>query len=141
MEEIWKPIKEYEDLYEVSNLGRIKSKDRITRNGKSNYCIKKGKILKIGSNSLGYAIIGLWKDKKQRFFQVHRIVAETFIKNSENKKEVNHKDGNKRNNNIENLEWVTRSENVKHAIKHGLLIIKGNKTGRKRSIKMSQQGR
>lgn len=113
MEETWKDIEGYEGLYQVSTLGRIKS-------------LKCGrqKILKLGSNPVGYSIIGLWKDRKQRFFPVHRLVALAFIQKAENKLEVNHIDGNKQNNNINNLEWVTRSENMKHAIKSGLLIIK-----------------
>jgi len=123
MKEEWKPIKRYETLYEISSFGRVKSKDRFTRNGTSGGYIRKGKILKLGSNPAGYAIIGLHKNNKQKFFPVHRLVAQAFIPNPENKPQINHIDGNKRNNNICNLEWATRSENMKHAVKTGLLIM------------------
>lgn len=121
IDEKWKNISNYEGLYQISSFGRVKS-------------LKCGrqKILKLGSNPLGYSIIGLWKDKKQKFFPVHRIVATTFISNPKNKPEVNHIDGNKKNNNIDNLEWVTKSENMKHAIRTGLLVIK-------RSIQIPKQ--
>lgn len=128
MEEEWKDIKGYEGMYQISTLGRIKS-----------FKCNRKRILKIGSNPLGYVIIGLWKDNKEKFYQVHRIVAETFIENVDNKKEVNHIDGNKRNNSIENLEWVTRSENMKHAIKNKLLVIDRNKCKNKRKMKSIQQ--
>ena len=124
--EIWKDIDGYEGLYQVSSLGRIKS-----------YKCKKEKILKLGSNPLGYSIIGLWKNRKQKFYPVHRLVANTFITNKHNKREVNHIDGNKKNNNVTNLEWATRSENMKHAVNKGLLVIKGNKIEPKKIEQLS----
>lgn len=111
--EIWKDIKGYEGLYKVSNFGRIKS-----------FYHNKEKILILGSNSSGYAIVGLWKNGTEKFYSVHRIVAIHFIPNCQNKFEVNHIDGNKKNNNVENLEWVSKSENMKHAVNTGLLHIK-----------------
>lgn len=107
MLEIWRDIKNYEGIYEVSNLGRIKS---ISRNG----TIKENRILK-PNKVMGYSQIVLYKNNKREYKKIHRLVAETFIPNLENKREVNHKDGNKTNNCVDNLEWVTTSENQLHS--------------------------
>jgi len=107
MLEIWRDIKNYEGIYEVSKLGRIKS---ISRNG----TIKENRILK-PNKVMGYSQIVLYKNNKREYKKIHRLVAETFIPNLENKREVNHKDGNKTNNCVDNLEWVTTSENQLHS--------------------------
>lgn len=108
--EIWKPIFGYN--YEVSSLGRI-------RNASNN------KILSLfDKNRMGYYRVILFKEHKRKRFFIHRLVAETFLENLENKPQVNHKDGNKQNNNVENLEWVSQSENMKHSY----YVLK-NKTG------------
>ena len=117
MQEVWKDIKGYEGLYQVSNLGRARSLDRYVRNGTSNKNIKRGKILKPCATRDGYLQLNLIKNKKKKVSTVHRLVAKAFIVNFENKPCVNHIDGNKQNNNVENLEWVTYSENTIHAIK------------------------
>ena len=100
MEEIWKDKKDYEGHYQVSNCGRVKS-------------IKFGKerILKPLTNSFGYLFVELCKDGKVKAFTVHRLVAEAFIPNLNNYKEVNHKDENKTNNVVTNLEWCDRKYN------------------------------
>jgi hypothetical protein len=108
MTEIWKPIKKYESLYYVSNLGRIKSSHY------KNERILKQFIIK------GYYYINLSKDNKVKKYRVNRLVAEAFICNQNNKSQVNHKDGIKEDNNINNLEWMTGSENQKHAFEIGL---------------------
>lgn len=104
MEEIWKNIKGYEDLYQVSNKGRVKS----LKFGKE-------KIMKFRIGS-GYCKLGLNKDKKQKQFRVHRLVAEAFLPNENKFPVVNHKDRNRSNNNVENLEWCTQLDNMIHKI-------------------------
>ena len=122
--EIWKPIENYEGLYEVSNLGRVRSIDRIIimkhRNGCNATHYYKGKILATRKNNSGYLKVDLIKDKKAKTFFVHRLVAIAFISNVENKPQVNHIDGNKENNTIENIEWCDAFENQQHALNIGL---------------------
>lgn len=110
MKEIWKDIKGYEGLYQISDLGRIYS---IARKN------TKGGILK-GSKRNGYKTVVLWKNGKYKTYQIHRLVAENFIVNHKNKETVNHKNGIKTDNRAENLEWATQSENIIHAWKTGL---------------------
>ena len=112
IKEIWKDIPNYENSYQVSNLGRVKS-----LGNKSNH--KKEIILK-QSNIMKYQCVSLRKNNKTKMFKVHRLVAKTFIPNLSNYPQVNHKDGNKLNNKVQNLEWCTASENIKHAFKIGL---------------------
>lgn len=117
--EIWKPIAGYEGLYEVSSSGRVRSLGRYVNHGKHQYW-RCGRIRK-PYNTDGYISVSLNKDSKCITYQVHRLVAEAFIPNPDHKEQVNHIDGCKTNNNVENLEWVTRSENVIHAIHSGLI--------------------
>lgn len=112
--EIWKDIKGYKGLYQVSNLGRIKS-------------IKKEYIFKENKNGNGYRIVTLTKNKIEKSFSVHQLVANHFIPNSNNLPQVNHKDGNKMNNDVDNLEWCTQSDNMKHAYLNKLEIKNGKK--------------
>lgn len=111
MQEIWKDVVGYEGMYKVSNLGNIISVRR-------NY--KKGIWYITPFDNGGYLRVSLVVNNKRTNLLVHRIVAEAFIPNPENKDSVNHIDGCKTNNTVENLEWVTKSENIKHAIKIGL---------------------
>lgn len=103
--EEWKEVVGYEGLYKVSNSGKVKS-----------FKYGKEKILKLKPNKNGYIYVKLTKDDISKTFRVHRLVANAFINNAENKKEVNHKDGNLTNNNVKNLEWVTRKENMNHSV-------------------------
>jgi len=105
--EIWKPVVGYEGLYEVSNLGRVKS---LPRNG----TIRQERVLRENVKRSGYVNIVLRKNGKPRTFRLHRLVARAFIQNPENKPQVNHKNGDKRDNRAINLEWTTVSENLKH---------------------------
>lgn len=117
MEE-WKNIEGYEGLYQVSNYGNIRSLDKTVNDyrGKEARTIK-GKLLKPFDSGNGYLVISLHRNGKRKNFYVHRLVAIHFVKNTDNKKVVNHKDHNKSNNNAENLEWVTIKENVSHSVR------------------------
>lgn len=104
--EIWKPIKGYEN-YSVSSLGNFKNSD--------------GRLLKKNLTQKGYYHITLCKNRIPKTFKAHRLVAASFLDNPLNKETVNHKNGIKTDNNISNLEWNTHTENVRHAVKTGLL--------------------
>jgi hypothetical protein len=120
--EIWKDIVGYEGLYQVSDLGRVRSLDRIIKGNKGSEYLKKGKILKQTFNLKKYSQVNLSKYGVDYHKRVHRLVAETFIPNPEMKPQVNHIDGNKNNNHVINLEWNTESENVIHAYRLGLNV-------------------
>lgn len=104
--EVWRDIKGFEGRYQVSNLGRVKSLARRM--------VVKDRILKPFGNNKGYKCVHLWNIQYKEPL-VHRLVAEAFIPNPSNKKEVNHKDGNPLNNKVENLEWVSHRENMLHS--------------------------
>lgn len=105
-------IKDYEGIYEISNYGRVKSLSRLIKN--SNNRITKEKILKATYDKDKYLSIGLSKEGKTKTFKVHRLVAEAFIPNKENKRTVNHINGNKEDNRVDNLEWSTDREQMVH---------------------------
>ncbi len=113
IKELWKDVIDYEGLYKVSNIGRVRSVERYVKQHRGQQ-LKKGKILKLGIDRGGYVTVKLSKDNKGRRPTVHRLVSQAFITNPDNKPEVNHIDGNKSNNHVYNLEWCTRSENMKH---------------------------
>lgn len=117
--EIWKDIKNYEGFYQVSNLGRIRSLDRIiikkNKYGDISEFHWQGQIMTPCKNESPYYVIHLKKNNMRKRFYIHRLVAEAFIENIYNKNVVNHIDHNKHNNTVENLEWVTTKENVNHS--------------------------
>ena len=117
--EIWKSIPKYEGYYEASNFGRIKSIPRKVRNGRG-YKITKEKILKPSLNEWRYEEVNLSVNGKHRSQRVNRLIALTFIPNPDNLPQVNHKDGIKTNNNVENLEWCNASYNMLHCHANGL---------------------
>lgn len=119
MVEIWKTIKENPN-YMVSNLGRIKSLDHYVSNGKGTRMVK-GKVFTGAINRYGYINIHIVVNGKEKNIRLNRLIAQTFIPNPHHKEQVNHLNGNKSDNRVENLEWATRSENGKHAYKMGLL--------------------
>lgn len=122
MIEIWKDIKGLEGLYQISNLGRVKSLPKLVNSvmSKTSKRKTKEKILKPAIGTHGYLRFHLQVNYKAHHCLLHRLMAEAFIWNPENLEQVNHKDGNKLNNSIDNLEWVTRSENAIHSFKMGL---------------------
>lgn len=112
MEE-YKDIKGFEGLYQVSNHGNVRSVDRTDKNNH----FWKGHLMPLCDNGKGYVIVGLWKDNQQYMKQVHRLVAEAFIPNPENKPCVNHKDENPTNNKVSNLEWCSYEYNNNYGTK------------------------
>ncbi len=106
-QEVWRDIPGYKGLYQVSNFGRIKS-------------LKRNRIIKQQVQNGGYKLIHLYSNSKRKALTVHRLVALSFISNPQNKPHINHKDCDKSNNWLDNLEWVTPSENMQHAFKNGL---------------------
>lgn len=105
MKEVWKDIEDYEGLYQVSNFGRVKR-------------VETGRILKGCKNTDGYHRVILYKNSVSSTKTIHRLVAQAFIPNPENKSDVNHIDEDKANNNVNNLEWSTRKENINHGTRN-----------------------
>lgn len=118
--EIWEYVPDYEGIYQASTLGRIRSLDRYTNHRHGGKTFVKGMMLKQHISNSGYYRISLHKKCVEKQHSVHRLVLLTFIMNPKNKRTVNHKDGNKLNNKLENLEWATYSENELHAYRIGL---------------------
>ena len=101
MKEIWKDIKGYEGLYQISNFGNIKS-------------LRTNKLVKAFKNTKGYCQVSLWNNNVKKMFVVHRLVAQEFIPNPNNLLQVNHKDEDKKNNNVDNLEWCSVKYNCNY---------------------------
>lgn len=112
MKEIWKDIEGYEGKYQISNFGRVKS-----LNYKRANCQK---VLKECVGSKGYLSACLCKNGIAKYYLIHRLVAKSFLDNPKKYPEINHLDGNKQNNKVNNLEWCTRKQNVEHSIKNKL---------------------
>lgn len=127
--EIWKDIKDFEEIYQVSSAGRIKSLERIVKDYMhKNGMHRKERILAQGTNKFGYKKVCLSKDNKKYHKQVHRLVAEAFIPNPNNFPIINHKDENKTNNNVSNLEWCTYQYNHAYNNLHLRIAAKTKKT-------------
>ena len=111
-QEQWKPIQEFNGEYEVSNLGRVRSMKQ--------YGGQIGRIMPQTKQHHGYHAVMFWMNNKAYCRKVHRLVAEAFIPNPDNLKEVNHIDGNHDNNQVSNLEWITHQANVQHSFDTGI---------------------
>lgn len=128
MEEIWKDIQGYEGIYQVSNLGNVKSLNYRNRGYAQNLVPK--------TNNKGRLWVELAKNRIKKPFQISRLVAETFVENPEKLPIVNHKDENPKNNRVDNLEWCTLSYNVRYSIKrHPERTRKGIQTGKRNCIR------
>jgi tRNA A37 threonylcarbamoyladenosine biosynthesis protein TsaE len=110
--EIWKDIAGFGGLYQISSCGNVRN-------------TKRSRPVRLYVNDNGYCIVGLYDKSagKHKHYRIHRLVAEAFIPNAEQKRTVNHKDGDKQNNAVENLEWSTHKENINHAHKIGLITV------------------
>lgn len=115
MEEIWKDVVGYESQYEVSNLGRVKSNGFFYQAENNITCAISPRILKQRLNNDGYPVVGLKKNKKNKTLRVHRLMAIAFLPNPENKTQVNHKNGIRHDCTLENIEWNTPQENIRHS--------------------------
>ena len=117
MKEEWRTIPDW-NLYEISNLGNLRSKDRIIRNNNGEY-LRKGRVLKTVDDKHGYKTFRFTQNGRQQSIKIHRLVAQVFIPNPENKPCVNHLDNNPANNHVDNLEWCTMQENTDWMIAQG----------------------
>ena len=117
MGEVWKCIIGYEDLYEISNYGNVRSLDKCFLDKEGKVYRREGVHLKPARNKYGYLQVSLSTSNKQSSHTIHTLVTRMFIDNPENKPTVNHKDGDKLNNHYSNLEWATKSEQAIHSLK------------------------
>ncbi len=115
MEEVWKPIPGFEGYYEASNMGNIRSLDRFTKNRWGSCTFHKSQLMKCRIVKNGYAHVKLTKDGNKFEPLVHRIIADMFIPNPDNLPQINHKNGDKSDNRVSNLEWCTSSQNQLHS--------------------------
>lgn len=113
--EIWKPVVGYEGLYEISNIGRVKSLEKTVNTFGGHTLRRKERFLRPQEFTTGYYFVILCDNTQRKHCSIHRLVADAFIPNPEKKPDVNHKDFNRKNNLVENLEWVTKRENIVHA--------------------------
>lgn len=128
--EKWRPVLNYEGFYEVGNLGNVKSLSRLTKGRWGNMKLSPGRILKPGKLKLGYLRVDLSKNGETSHKLVHRLVAEAFIKPLNGRDCINHKDSDRANNAVENLEWCTHRENTAHAISMGRMRFPDDKARR-----------
>lgn len=134
--ETWKAVVGYEGLYDVSDTGKVRSLERLTSAGRRGI----GRELRQYLLPCGYFEVLLSNDGKIKHKRVHRLVADAFCEKTDGRNEVNHIDGNKQNNSADNLEWVTRSENVKHAYRNGLQKKHKKRKGTERCLSKRWKG-
>ena len=132
-EEIWRPVVGYEGLYEVSSYGRVRSLDRYVKCDYESYRLHKGKVLSPAKDRYGYLYVVLSCNGKHKTITVHRLVAQAFIPNPDDLPIINHKDEDKLNNCVENLEWCTAKYNMNYGTRNIRIretaIKNGNWTG------------
>ena len=133
MQEEWKDIKGFEGCYQVSNFGQVKSLPQKRR-----WHQRKPYLLSANIVKNGYCLAHLYIQYQRKAIPIHRLVALAFIPNPSNKPQVNHKDGNKQNNKVDNLEWVTKAENGKHAFRNGFLKLPPPKLNQEDVIKIGE---
>ena len=129
LNEEFRDIKGFEGFYQISNYGRVKSLSRLHKNNGKGY-ISKDLILCSSKNIWGYMQYHFSKDNKAKTKTAHRLIMETFVPNPNNYPCINHKDGNKQNNSLENLEWCTYSHNGKEAVRLGLIHFNPHSKGK-----------
>lgn len=118
--EVWRDVVGWEDSYQVSNLGRVKSKKRIRAGKHDSQATVSVKIKESYVDEDGYLRVSLYYNGMSKLAAVHRLVAEAFVSNPDNLPQVNHKNGDKADNRSDNLEWVTNAQNIRHSIEAGL---------------------
>lgn len=118
---MWRDIVGFEGVYQVSSTGSVRSVTRTTV-GRFGFQTRKGVMRKLSVHRDGYIKVTLYKGGKRNYRQVHRLVGAAFVENKNGKPEINHKDGNKKNNDHTNLEWCDESHNMQHAYSTGLLV-------------------
>lgn len=120
MNEEWRDIEGYEGVYQISNLGRVKSLDRMVGHNKGGKKLIRGKLKRAHIAKNGYPMLNLSNKNRQESVYLHRILGKTFLPNPRRLETINHKDGNKENFDLSNLEWASHSENISHAYRTGL---------------------
>jgi len=138
-EEIWKDVIDYEGIYQVSNMGRVKSlsRKRLINKKMNSYHILPEKIMVIKSDKNGYCHLTLCKNNKRKTYWLHRIVLKNFVNNLNNLPQINHINGNKSDNRVENLEWCTSKHNYHESVRIGIRNVKPRKPY-KNSKKLAQ---
>ena len=131
MEEVWKDVVGYEGLYQVSNLGKVRSLTRIVERSDKTVRLRNGKMLSLIKKSDNYISTTLFRNGKKKTVLVHRLVASAFIPNPNGFQEVNHKDENPSNNHVDNLEWCDRSYNINYGNRNKKCILTSNSNGSK----------
>ena len=135
-DEVWKNVKGFESSYQVSNKGRVKSLERQVPGKLNSVRTIHERLLSDRDNGRGYRVLELYDGEKRHFKKVHVLVAEAFIPNPLNKPEVNHIDGDKTNNNLENLEWATTKENCTHRQANNLGNTEAARQAHMKSVEM-----
>jgi hypothetical protein len=124
--ETWLPVKGYEGHYEISSFGRVKSLARMRKSARGGFAPLRERIMKPKTTKYGYLTVHLLDHGRTSWPSIHRLVADAFIPNTDNKPTVNHIDADKTNNNVSNLEWATHSEQMTHAVENDLLDFHGS---------------